>query len=252
MNTAYVYGEQFKEPGGGIGLLRQTIQKNFGVAVDHFGLVDFQCFRTAVDSVGGVTINVPRVIVDPAYPTEDYGFKLVRFDAGLQRMDGERALEYARTRHADSDFHRMQRQQIIMSALRARVLQLRTLPALPSIWSGCRNMRSDLQWRDYVDLASSLRNLDRAPVTFGAIDERMVVDTYLATGAAVLIPRWEPIRALFATSFGTSVSTSAGATGRSLRWRAHRRCRSTRARAWLVRAPLELPGDVDRTARVAR
>ena len=90
INTAYVYGEQFKEPGGGIGLLRQTIQKNFGVAVDHFGLVDFQCFRTAVDSVGGVTINVPRAIVDPALPNRG-----LRLQAGAVRRwpatDGRRA-----------------------------------------------------------------------------------------------------------------------------------------------------------------
>jgi hypothetical protein len=31
INAAYVYGEQFKEPGGGIGLLKRTIEKNFGV-----------------------------------------------------------------------------------------------------------------------------------------------------------------------------------------------------------------------------
>ena len=89
--------------------MQQTIEKNFGIQVDHFGLLDFQCFRTAVDAVGGVTVNVPRAIVDPSYPTEDYGTKLVKFDVGIQKMDGERALQYARTRSADSDFHRIQR-----------------------------------------------------------------------------------------------------------------------------------------------
>jgi polyisoprenyl-teichoic acid--peptidoglycan teichoic acid transferase len=180
--------------------------------------VDFQCFRTAVDAVGGVTIDVPRAIVDTQYPTDDYGTKTIRFDTGSQKMDGERALEYARTRHADSDFQRNQRQQLILAALRDQVLQLRTLPALPTILSGCRNMHSDLGWRDYVDLASSLRNLDRAPVTFGAIDEKMVVDTTLSTGAAVLVPRWEPIRALFASAFGTSVQTAGtGSAGGPIR-----------------------------------
>lgn len=213
INTAYVYGEQFKEPDGGIGLLRRTIQKNFGVSVDHFGLVDFQCFRTAVDSLGGVYLNVPRAIVDTQFPTDDYGYKIVKFDTGYQRMDGERALEYARTRHSDSDFQRIQRQQLIMAALRDQVLQLRTLPALPTIIGGCRNMSSDLGWWDYLDLASSLRNLENAPVTFAAVDERMVVDTVLSTGASVLVPRWEPIRALFADAFGTSVPATANSTG---------------------------------------
>ena len=212
INTVYVYGEQFKEPGGGIGLLQRTIEKNFGVQVDHFGLLDFQCFRTAVDAVGGVTVNVPRAIVDPSYPTEDYGTKLVKFDVGIQRMDGERALEYARTRNADSDFHRIQRQQLIIAALRDQVLQLRTLPSVPTLLTGCRNMRSDLSWRDYLNLATSLQALNSSRVSFAAIDDKMVIDTTVSTGAAVLLPRWDPIRALvdenFATGAGAAVSPS--------------------------------------------
>lgn len=213
INTAYVYGEQFKEPGGGIGLLRRTIEKNFGVQIDHFGLLDFQCFRTAVDAVGGVTVNVPRAIVDPSYPTEDYGTKLVKFDVGIQKMDGERALEYARTRSADSDFHRIQRQQLIIAAMRDQVLQLRTLPSVPTLLTGCRNMRSDLGWRDYLNLASSLQTLNSSRVAFAAIDEKLVVDTTLSTGAAVLVPRWDPIRALVSESFGTGVPSAAARVG---------------------------------------
>lgn len=207
INTAYVYGEQFEEPGGGIGLLQRTIEKSFGVQIDHFGLIDFQCFRTAVDAVGGVTVNVPRAIVDPFYPTDDYGTKLVTFETGIQKMDGERALEYARTRSADSDFHRIQRQQLIIAAMRDQFLQLRTLPTLPTLLGGCRNMRSDLGWREYLNLATSLQSLNSSRVTFAAIDERMVTDTVLSSGAAVLLPRWEPIRALVSESFDPAPTT---------------------------------------------
>jgi LCP family protein required for cell wall assembly len=213
INSAYVYGEQFKEQGGGIGLLQRTIEKSFGIRIDHFGMLDFQCFRTAVDAVGGVTINVPREIVDASYPTEDYGTKLVKFETGLQRMDGERALEYARTRSADSDFHRIQRQQLIIAAMRDQVLQLRTLPSVPTMLTGCRNMRSDLGWRDYLNLATSLQSINSSRVSFTAIDEEMVVDTVLSNGASVLLPRWEPIRTLVAESFGPtplSPTTRAG------------------------------------------
>lgn len=211
INSAYVYGELYKEPGGGIGLLRRTIEQNFGLSVDHFGLVDFQCFRTTVDAVGGVSVNVPKAIVDTEYPTDDYGFKTVKFDVGSQLMDGERALEYARTRHADNDFQRMQRQQLIMAAVRDQVLRLRSLPALPTILSGCRNMRSDLGWLDYINLATSFRNLNGTPVTFNSVDEQMVVDTTLPSGAAVLLPRWEPIKALFASTFGPTTTGADGA-----------------------------------------
>lgn len=208
INAAYVYGEQYKEPGGGVGLLRRTIEQNFGVKVDHFGMLDFQCFRTAIDAVGGVTVNVPRAIVDPLYPTDDYGTKLVTFEPGVQTMNGERALEYARTRHADNDFQRMQRQQLIVGAMREQFLQIRTLPAVPTLLSGCGNMRSDLGWRDYVTLGTSLRTLDRSRVSFAAIDDTMVADVVLSSGAAVLLPRWEPIRALVSENLGPGAGTS--------------------------------------------
>jgi LCP family protein required for cell wall assembly len=213
INAAYVYGEQYKEPGGGIGMLQRTIEKNFGITVDHFGLVDFQCFRTAVDSVGGVTVNVPRAILDPKYPTEDYGTKIVRFEPGLQLMDGERALEYARTRSADNDFQRIQRQQMIISAMRDQILQLRTFPSVPSLLTGCRNMRSDLGWRDYLSLATSLQTLNGNKIAFSAIDDNMVVDTVLSSGAAVLSPRWDRIRPLVAESFGTGAASTATRAG---------------------------------------
>lgn len=201
INSTYVYGEQFKEPDGGIGLLKRTIEANFGLPIQHYGLIDFTCFRTAVDAVGGVTIDVPREINDPYYPTDDYGLKLVRFEVGPQRMDGERALEYARTRNADNDFGRIRRQQLVASALRSELLTLRTLPALPSLVGGCRNMRSDLGWRDYLALASVVRTLRDRDVAFRAIDEQMATITTLSTGASVLVPRWEPIRAMIRESF---------------------------------------------------
>lgn len=202
INTAYVYGELFKEPGGGIGLLKRTIEKSFGVTVDHFALIDFQCFRTAVDAVGGVTVNVPRKIVDPHYPTEDYGTKLVEFEPGIQRMDGERALEYARTRYADNDFQRIQRQQLIVAAMREQMLSLRTLPSIPTMLSGCQRMRTDLAWRDYLALGTSLQSLNSSRIAFASIDEKMAIDTFLPSGAEVLMPKWELIRPLVAETFG--------------------------------------------------
>ena len=60
--------------------------------------------------------------------------------------------------------------------------------------TGCRNMRSDLGWRDYLSLATSLQTLNGNQIAFSAIDDKMVVDTVLSSGAAVLSPRWDRIR----------------------------------------------------------
>ena len=113
-----------------------AVSSLLGINIDYTAQVNFAGFAHVVDAVGGVTIDVPRRIVDDEYPTADFGVMQVVFEPGLQRMDGERALIYARTRHADSDFGRAERQQqvlhAIMDALRARGIlgQMLLIPAL--------------------------------------------------------------------------------------------------------------------------
>jgi LCP family protein required for cell wall assembly len=119
INSAYNYGIKATpdDPAAGIAKLRDTVETLFGVPVDGYVLFDFNGFKTVVDELGGVDINVPYKIVDDQYPTEDYGVKTVTFEAGEQHMDGETALEYVRTRHADSDDCRRGRQMQVMMAL---------------------------------------------------------------------------------------------------------------------------------------
>ena len=80
-----------------------------------------------IDEFGGVTIDVERDLVDPEFPIrgKEYVFpienryEILRINAGVQHMDGELALKYARSRHAlgieGSDFARSKRQQKILA-----------------------------------------------------------------------------------------------------------------------------------------
>lgn len=112
------YGSGVKPEDAGAALAAETVEALLGVPVDYTAQIDFRGFERVIDAIGGITIDVPRTIVDPAYPTEDYGTIEVVFKAGRQRMDGRTALQYARTRHADSDFGRIDRQQqVLMAAL---------------------------------------------------------------------------------------------------------------------------------------
>jgi polyisoprenyl-teichoic acid--peptidoglycan teichoic acid transferase len=78
--------------------------------------LNFAGFSALVDALGGITVDVPKRIVDNAYPTADYGVMRIEFAQGIQRMTGDQALIYARTRHADNDFGRNQRQQQVIQA----------------------------------------------------------------------------------------------------------------------------------------
>lgn len=124
---------------GGATLARQTVERFLGIEIPYFAQVDFQGFQKLIDEIGGITLDVPHAILDAEYPTDDYGYMRLYIPPGLQRMDGITALRYARTRHADNDFGRGQRQQqVVQAALtelkrRPTLQKVEAIPALLSV-----------------------------------------------------------------------------------------------------------------------
>jgi LCP family protein required for cell wall assembly len=112
-----IYGSGIEPQDAGAAIAAETVEQFLGIKISYTAQVDFNGFQKIVDALGGVTIDVPRPILDPEYPTEDKGYMRLYIPAGLQRMDGTTALRYARTRHADNDFGRAQRQQQVLQAV---------------------------------------------------------------------------------------------------------------------------------------
>lgn len=99
---------------GGMGLLNQTLERNFGIIVDGNIEVDFSQFSQIVDLLGGVEIELRQ---DEAnLINRECGSSL---SAGLQTLYGKEALAYARIRKldADSDFSRTNRQRKVLTSL---------------------------------------------------------------------------------------------------------------------------------------
>lgn len=101
----------------GATLAQQTVANFLGIEIPYHATVDFKGFKTLIDGLDGITIDVDRAILDAEYPTDDYGYMRLYIPPGLQRMDGETALRYARTRHVDNDFGRGKRQQQVLQAV---------------------------------------------------------------------------------------------------------------------------------------
>jgi LCP family protein required for cell wall assembly len=137
-HAAELYGEGTVPDAAGGALAAETVEGFLGLKVHYVAQIDFRGFQRVVDTIGGVTIDAPRPLLDPAYPTDDYGYERLYVPAGLQVLDGATALRYARSRHSSSDFDRSQRQQQVLRAIlaevRARGLlsQATLLPALAS------------------------------------------------------------------------------------------------------------------------
>jgi LCP family protein required for cell wall assembly len=119
INSAYNYGIKANpnDSVAGVAMVRDTVEYNFGIPIDEYVLVDFNGFKKVIDATGGIDVNVPYDIVDDEYPTDDYNTESVHFAAGPMHMDGETALKYVRTRHADSDDQRRERQLQVLQAL---------------------------------------------------------------------------------------------------------------------------------------
>lgn len=143
----------------GAALAAQTVEQFLGITINYTAQIDFNGFQQIVDALGGVTVDVPKDILDAEYPTEDNGYMRLYIPAGLQRMDGITALRYARTRHADNDFGRAARQQQVLQAIlneiksQGLVGQLEAAPKLLDI--ARQSVRTTMRIKD----PSTLRGL---------------------------------------------------------------------------------------------
>ncbi len=211
INAAYAVGEKKFGPGGGAALAKSTVSKLLGVPVDQFVLINFQGFRTLIDRLGGITVDAPEAINDPVYPTDDYGTISVSFPAGPQQLDGDHALIYARTRHADSDFGRNQRQQLVLMSIFNRIRERGLLQQLTSLddYTGALRgyVQTDMGHSTMLALIGFARSIHPDTVLRYAIDSTTIVSLRPpATFAAE--PR--SLRRIVAQFTGDSTSTAGG------------------------------------------
>lgn len=111
INVAYNLGWYWAGEKGGMEMLDQLILENFGVEIDYNVEVGFDAFKSVIDTLGGVDMELTA---DEARHIQ------VGNGAGTYHLDGESALNYARTRHSnagDNDFYRTNRQRKLITNL---------------------------------------------------------------------------------------------------------------------------------------
>jgi LCP family protein required for cell wall assembly len=191
INTAFVYGAAGNNPAGGAALSMQTVEYNLGVPINHYVLVDFSAVIQGIDSLGGIDVYVPSTINDPTFPDMYYGFDPLYVAAGMQHMDGTLALKYARTRHADNDFGRAQRQQQVILAARDKALSLGItglLAKAPILYQQMeQGIRTDLSLEQIVSLAQTVSDIPSENIQNDVLDYDYVSSYLTEAGAQVLI-----------------------------------------------------------------
>lgn len=111
----------------GLKAIKNMVSDVIGIPVHYYVMVDFTAFREAIDTVGGITIDVKEPLYDATMAWMNNGSSLIA-DEGQQTFDGQRALMYARSRYgsARGDFDRTERQREVIFALQQKVLTLGT------------------------------------------------------------------------------------------------------------------------------
>lgn len=202
INSANFFGDVYKYPGGGPALAKKTVSLNLGIPIHYYARVDFQGFERVVDSIGGINVDVQTPLRDDQYPDGNYGTIRIFIPAGLQHMDGQTALIYARSRHSDSDFGRIKRQQQVLMALREQGLQLGLLPKLPFLFTTLKDsVATDVPAKEALVLAQLAAQIDVKNITSRSIDPNMVTEYITPGGADVVVPKREEIKQLIQEMF---------------------------------------------------
>ncbi|MGH2456173.1 MAG: LCP family protein [Candidatus Limnocylindria bacterium] len=124
INSLYVYAGDHPEifRGGdarGYLALQDAVSELVDRPVDGMLVVTLQGFVRLVDALGGLDIYTPYSLYDATYPHEDgIHHEVLWIPAGQHHFDGHTALAFARSRHQDTDYDRMWRQQLVLTAMR--------------------------------------------------------------------------------------------------------------------------------------
>jgi LCP family protein required for cell wall assembly len=157
--------KQYTGPNGGGYAAEHEVGKVTGLTFDRFIAIDFKAFRDMVNALGGVDVCLTTNLDDYSYPDYSNGYKPIHFKAGCQHLNGEQALEVARSRHAiqaqqASDFGRARRQQDIMEAIKQKATTVNGFAKAPQLLSALqKNINTDMTISDMKAIFDWGKNL---------------------------------------------------------------------------------------------
>ena len=161
---AEMFNSAFSE--GGPACTVKTVEKLTDVRVDNYLVVDFTGFKDMVNALGGVQVCIPYAVNDPQSHLD--------LQAGVQKVRGQQALAYVRTRHGlgnGSDLSRIDRQQAFLSSMVSRVkdkgLLLRPDKLYNFLAAATNSLTTDLGGlRDMAGLARDARGIATRDIEF--------------------------------------------------------------------------------------
>jgi len=150
---------------GGAALAAHTVSRLVGgIQVDRYIRLGTQGLTSLVDSVGGVSIEIPKPM-DYIDKTQHLN---IHFTAGRQHLTGQQLQEYVRFRHDElGDIGRVQRQQVVLRALTDTILKPQTLPKIPKLMQVVhRNVETDLSVEEMLAVTRVMTETSAKNINF--------------------------------------------------------------------------------------
>ncbi len=171
INSAFQWGQAVGwKPGGGFGLLQQTILYNLGIPVHYYARVSFDGFKQIVDTLNGIDVSVDCSVSDLRFQGQYNDQKTPVYspftlDVGYYHMNGSLALWYARMRHQSSDFDRNRRQQQVLRAIWRAGRDQGLISKAPELWGQLTSVvDTNLKLPDVIGLIPIALNLKPADI----------------------------------------------------------------------------------------
>jgi LCP family protein required for cell wall assembly len=154
-----------------------TLESVLGIPIHYNLLVNFLAFQEAVNTVNGVTVNVPTQLYDPTMAWQNHNNPILA-KVGVQTFDGGQALNYVRSRETSSDFSRNERQRAVMVALKDKVFTVGTLSnpvKLSNLLSAFgNNVQSDISISDMSRLVTIVKKIKNTNIQSAGLGDSSV------------------------------------------------------------------------------
>ena len=158
----YLNGEKIQEnqklghayAEGGVQCTKETVEQLLGVPIDYYVTINFEGFKKVIDAIGGIDINVDKKM---DYD-DNWGNLHIHLKPGLQHMDGETAMGFARYRHdLTGDIGRMARQQLVLKTMLEKMKSPALLPRLPQLFQIFKqNVETNMSMDQLLALAQNM------------------------------------------------------------------------------------------------
>jgi LCP family protein required for cell wall assembly len=194
----------------GYNAIKAMMGELYGLDVKYFVEVNFNGFKKVVDAVGGVTINVQVPVVDDEFPGSTGRSQRLYIPSGIQHMDGEQALRYARSRNTSNDFDRGARQQRVLLSLREQVDPQILLPRLPELVDALKSaVRTDIPLDQLDELLGLASGIDTANIRSYVFGPPYSQDTCNDSRGCIVVPNIPRIKDAVKNAFSVDPADQA-------------------------------------------